>query len=254
MTTSRREFLNLSAGAAAALGLAWTGRPACGEVRTVKAILFDAFVIFDQRPVSALAEELFRGRGAGLVDLWRTRQFEYAWLRVVSRRYEDFGKVTGDALDFATRTLKLDLTPSARSRLMGAFLELKPWPDVPEALGRLAEAGIRLGFVSNLTPRMLESSLETSGLRHRFEHVLSTDRARTYKPDPRAYQLGLDAFGTRREETVFAASAGWDAAGAKWFGYPTFWANRMGQAAEGLDAAPDATGRDMADLVAFVRS
>ncbi len=251
MTTSRRTFLNLAAGAAAASGLAWTDR-ARGEAGTVKAILFDAFVIFDPRPVSALAEELFPGKGAGLGDLWRTRQFEYAWLRVISRRYEDFWKVTDDALGFATRTLKLDLTPSARSKLMDAFFEMKPWPDVPAALGRLAKAGIRMGFLSNLTPKMLENSLEAAGLGGRFEHVLSTDRARTYKPDPRAYQLGLDVFGIRREETAFAASAGWDAAGAKWFGYPTFWVNRGGAAVEGLDAAPDATGRNMDDLVAFV--
>lgn len=252
MTSNRRTFLSLSAGAAAS-GLAWPG-PARAARGTAKALLFDAFVIFDPRPVAGLAEELFPGKGAALVELWRNRQFEYAWLRVVSQHYEDFGKVSGDALDFASTTLKMELTPSARSSLMGTFHALKPWPDVPPALGQLAEAGIRLGFVSNLTPRMLESSLGASGLRHRFEHVLSTDRARTYKPDPRAYQLGLDAFGTRREETVFAASAGWDAAGAKWFGYPTFWSNRTGQAAEGLDATPDATGRSMADLIAFVRS
>src|SRR5512143_3595254 len=56
--------------------------------------------------------------------------------------------------------------------------------------------------------------------------VLSTDRARTYKPDPRAYRLGIEGFGLRREEILLEAHAGWDAAGAKSFGYPTFWVNR----------------------------
>ena len=254
MTTNRRTFLNLTAGAAAASGLVGTGRLAHGEERKVKAVLFDAFVIFDYRPISALVNELFPGGAGILADLWRTRMFDYAWLRVIGRRYEDFGKIVADSLDFTIRGLELAPNPAAQSRLMDAYLELKPHPDVPAALGRLAEAGIRLGFLSNLTPKMLESSLKAGGLRDRFEHVISTDRARTYKPDPRAYQLGLDVFGVRREEAVFAAAAGWDAAGAKWFGYPTFWVNRGGAAVEGLDAAPDAAGRNMDDLVAFVRS
>ena len=55
-----------------------------------------------------------------------------------------------------------------------------------------------------------------------FEQVLSSDRAKTYKPDPRAYQLGVDALQVKREEILFVAFAGWDAAGAKLFGYPTF--------------------------------
>jgi 2-haloacid dehalogenase len=34
--------------------------------------------------------------------------------------------------------------------------------------------------------------------------------------------MEIDAFTLKREEILFAAFAGWDAAGAKWFGYPTF--------------------------------
>ena len=64
--------------------------------------------------------------------------------------------------------------------------------------------------------------------------------------------MGLEAFGLGREEIAFAASASWDAAGAKAFGYPTFWVNRANQPAEELGVAPDATGAGMADLVKFV--
>ena len=47
--------------------------------------------------------------------------------------------------------------------------------------------------------------------------------------------------------------AGWDVAGAKWFGYPAFWVNRLGAAAEELGVEPDGVGRGLDDLVAFVR-
>ena len=82
------------------------------------------------------------------------------------------------------------------------------------------------------------------------EH-LSTDRVRAYKPDPRAYQMGLDAFGLTRQEIAFAASASWDAVGAKAFGYPTIWVNRAGLSAEEWGSAPDVVGAGMADLLKF---
>jgi len=220
--------------------------------RRLKAVAFDAFPIFSPAHVVARAEALYPGRGAALAEEWRIRQFEYAWLRVVSRHYVDFWQVTEDALNFSAQKLKLELDSNERDALMGAFLELAPWPDVVPALTSLAGSNLRLGFLSNFTPRMLEANLQTSGLRGRFEHVISTVLARSYKPDPRAYELATKAFGLRREEILFVAHAGWDAAGAKSFGYPTFWVNRPGLPVERLSASPDGEGRDLSDLALFV--
>jgi 2-haloacid dehalogenase len=81
---------------------------------------------------------------------------------------------------------------------------------------------------------------------------LSTDQVRTYKPDPSAYELGIEAFRLPREEMLFVAFAGWDAAGAKWFGYPTFWANRLHAPKEELGIAPNASGSDLNGLLDFL--
>src|SRR5689334_3526498 len=43
------------------------------------------FAIFDPRRVFSQAEELFPGRGPAVSEVWRVRQFEYAWLRAVSQ-------------------------------------------------------------------------------------------------------------------------------------------------------------------------
>ena len=66
--------------------------------------------------------------------------------------------------------------------------------------------------------------------------------------------MAIDAFKLKREEILFAAFAGWDAAGAKWFGYPTFWVNRLNLPGEELGVTPDATGQDLTDLVSFVNA
>jgi 2-haloacid dehalogenase len=220
----------------------------------IKAIAFDAFPIFDPRPVFALAERLFPGRGAALSSAWCTRQFEYQWLRALSGQYADFWQVTEDSLRFAAELLRLDLTREKREKLMYAYLELETWPDTASALNLLRSAGVRLALLSNATPNILSAGIKKSALGNVFEHVLSTNRIKTYKPDRRAYQMAIDAFRLRKEEILFVAFAGWDAAGAKSFGYTTFWANRLGSPAEQLGISPDGVGSSLDDVVGFVRA
>ncbi len=254
MSLTRREFLNLTVASVAA-GVLTSIPPGHAATRSkIKAIAFDAFPILDPRPVFALAETLFPGKGTELSNAWRTRQFEYQWLRALSGQYADFRQVTEDALVFAAELLKLELTPDKRQRLMRAYLELKAWPDVPAALQSLKSAGLRLAFLSNATSQILDAGIKNSGLGGVFEHVLSTDKIRTYKPDPRAYRMAINAFGLKKEEILFVAFAGWDTAGAKSFGYSTFWVNRLNLPAERLGVFADGVGKDLNDLVAYVKA
>ena len=59
MSLTRREFLNLAAAGSAVGVLASTRSARSGTGSKIKAIAFDAFPIFDPRPVFALAEQLF---------------------------------------------------------------------------------------------------------------------------------------------------------------------------------------------------
>jgi 2-haloacid dehalogenase len=99
---------------------------------------------------------------------------------------------------------------------------------------------------------MTRSLLASAGFLQLFDTLISTDEAKTFKPDPRAYALGIERLGLRREEVAFAAFGGWDAAGARWFGYPTFWVNRLAVPAEELAPGQDATGASLRDLATWV--
>lgn len=247
----RRTFI--TATSAAALGIpAFLTVPRRLPTPPIKAVLFDAFPIFDPRPIGALLTRLFADRGPALLAAWRARQFEYTWLRTAAGRYRDFWIVTRQAFTSATRSLGLTATPAQEAAVMDAYLHLPAWPDVPGALQTLKDRGLRVGFLSNFTEEMLKANLISAGLQGQFDYVLSTDRVQQFKPAPEAYQLGLAATGLPREQIVFTAFAGWDAAGAKWFGYPTVWVNRLQTAAEELDATPDQTGPDLQALISFL--
>lgn len=255
---NRRQFIGtLAAGTAATIIPTARNSHAADNAgekarTTVKAIAFDAFPIFDPRPVFSLTTKLFPDKGAELGKIWRTRQFEYTWLRVAGHHYQDFWKVTEDALVFAADSLNLKLTNAQRQQLMQAYLNLQAWPDVKPALEQLKNSDIKLAFLSNMTPTMLQAGIDNSSLNGFFDFILSTDSVKTYKPDPQAYQLGPDAFKLRKEEIVFTAFAGWDAAGAKWFGYPTFWLNRLAFPSERLYAVADDSGSHMEELIRYI--
>ena len=167
----RRRFLQIAAASAMSLdaNLAHAATP-------IKAIAFDGFVIFDPKSIAVLAESLFPGKGVELMNTWRLRQFEYSWLRNSMLRYANFWTVTSEALVFAARFAKLDLSKEKRDQLMNGFLEMKAYPDVRPALQALSDAGIRLGFLSSLTEAMMEANIKSAGLEGRFEQLLSTDR------------------------------------------------------------------------------
>jgi 2-haloacid dehalogenase len=251
MTPTRRELLAMTGAIVATEALDNLAKAETVGPR-IKAVGFDAFTIFDPRSVSAAVEESVPGRGGELYAAWLTRQFEYCWLRTLNRTYVDFWQITEEALVFAFKAARIDLTTERRARLMDAYLQLKPWPDSAAALKAMRDADIRLAYVSNFTPTMLKRNSEGAGIADLFEHSLSTDIVKAFKPDPRAYQMAETAFKVPRENIVFAAFGGWDAAGAKSFGLNTFWVNRLNVPLEELGVKPNAEGGTLTELAKYV--
>jgi len=254
-TTTRPDLMMLTGAAVAAGGAAQVlGTDALAQTTPgrIKAIGFDAFTIFNPLSVDSVIDETFPGKGTQLASAWRTRIFEYCWLRTLNQTYVDFWQVLDDALVFAFKAAKIELKPEARDKFMDAFLRVKPWPEAVEALKSMRQAGIRLAYVSNLTPKMLTVMSQSAGISDQFEHILSTDRGKAYKPDPRAYQMAEVVFNLPRENIAFAAFGGWDAAGAKSFGLNTFWVNHVNAPVEELGVRPDAIGTTLTELAKYV--
>ena len=219
-----------------------------------KAIAFDYFVLFNPDSVLAQVERILPGKSREFTSVWRSRQFEYTWLRSITGRYVDFSGVTKDALVYAAKAMDVTLTADDQQRLLGAYLHLDPWPDTADALRRLHDSGMRIITIADFSPSMLRANADNAGLTPMFDALVSTDANHTYKPDPRAYRLGMDRLHLEKQEIVFAAFGGWDAAGATSFGYPTVWVNRFNQPAEELGVRPDRTCMDLAGLLEFVLS
>jgi 2-haloacid dehalogenase len=220
----------------------------------IRAVAFDGFAIFDATAIVPVAEAVAPGKGRELVTAWRSRHFEYQWLRTLGGQYADFQRTADDALRFAAHALGLELTAADRARLVSAQAELRPWNDASVAVRELRAAGLRLAFLSNMTEPMLVDGLRRAGIGDAFEFVLSTDRVRAAKPAREAYAMGQSAFGLSRDEIAFVSFAGWDVAGATWFGYPTAWLNRTKAPAEQLGVEPRIAASELSPIVRWLTS
>lgn len=205
----------------------------------LRAVLFDVFgTLLNVHSVATRAEQLFPGQGQALSQLWRARQLDYTRLRSLANQYVPFIQLTEDALQYAGEALSLPLDAAACGALMHEYSQLLAFNDVLPALKQLRQHDCTLGVLSNGDPGLLEDALQNAGLGDHFDLVLSADAVRAYKPAPSVYELGPRALQHPAAECLFVSANGWDACGAAWFGYQSFWVNRDNLPADRLGVQP----------------
>lgn len=212
------------------------------------ALAFDAYgTLFDVYSVVAACEAAFPSRGEALSRLWRDKQLEYTWLLSLMGRYEDFWAVTEQALRYACQRLGLSCDPATHTRLLESYYHLAAYPEVPDALARLAVKR-RLVILSNGTPGMLAAVTRAAGLTEVFDELISVEAVRIYKPSPRVYALLPQRLGVPPEAIGFVSSNAFDITGAKAFGLRTFWVNRQDATPDSLGYPPDVVVRTLTEL------
>jgi 2-haloalkanoic acid dehalogenase type II len=79
--------------------------------------------------------------------------------------------------------------------------------DCLETLGELRSRGFQLSLVSNIDDDFLDPMLENLGLRPYFDHWISSEAARSCKPDGGIFRLALERAGCRPEQVIFVGDS-----------------------------------------------
>ncbi|MBL4719875.1 MAG: haloacid dehalogenase type II [Alphaproteobacteria bacterium] len=204
----------------------------------VRACVFDAYgTMFDVHSAAAACRDDLGDKADSLSALWRQKQLEYTWLRTLMKAHVDFWQITGDALDYAMAATDLE-DAALREKLMSLYLTLKAYPEVPDVLSRLKDAGMQTGILSNGSPMMLKAAVDSAGIAANLDHVLSVEDVGVFKVAPQTYQLAVDRLSLAPSEICFMSSNAWDAAGAANFGFQVLWINRFNQPRERLPGVP----------------
>ena len=227
----------------------------------IRLVVFDAYgTLFDVYSISSLAESLFPGQGQALSVLWRDKQIEYSRLISLSdpmnpmgsRHYQSFWDLTRLGLQYACQRLELELTPAKQKLLMDQYAQLTPFPENLAVLEALKALQIPAAILSNGSPDMLQAAVSSAGMGHVIDKVLSVDEVRQFKTSPQSYGLIADHYKVDIREVLFVSSNSWDALGATWFGFKSFWVNRQGMPFETLGPRPTYSGRSLRDILTLI--
>src|SRR5437016_13196279 len=96
----------------------------------VKGIAFDMYGTVVDVGAVAVACKGIAPDPTAFAALWRTKQLEYTYLLSLMGKYQNFWTVSEQALEFTTRRLGVEVSPGQRRRLMNAWLEPRPYPEV----------------------------------------------------------------------------------------------------------------------------
>lgn len=222
--------------------------------RSVGAVFFDLYgTLLDLEPLTVACETVAPGRGEAFARAWRAEQLRLSWLRTVMGTWADFETVTRDALAWTARAMAVD-PDLAVTMLSNAFDALPVRAEALPVLTELRAAGRALGVLSNGSSPMVDRALDRAGLQDAFDHVLSVDQVRRYKPDPAVYAMAVMASRRSPASIGFVTANDWDAAGASAVGFRVAWLRPAGAAESPRVGAPDPVTLGWAQLTAFFTS
>ncbi|MCA9444181.1 MAG: haloacid dehalogenase type II [Candidatus Omnitrophica bacterium] len=125
---------------------------------------------------------------------------------------------------FAER-YEFNLQPGQENRLVQSLPAWPPFSDTVASLRKLKER-YRLAIFSNISDALLSQTLKI--LEVDFDCLITADRTRSYKPNPKHFLLGLEKLEIPKEKLLHVAeSQRHDIEPAKELGIATVWVNRQ---------------------------
>jgi 2-haloacid dehalogenase len=212
-----------------------------------RVIVFDLMgTLLDLQAMDTHFERFFDN--AAVRKEWFAQTLQLAMAAVLTNSYEDFGVQSDTGLEMTARHYKVSMLGEEKNLILGTLRKLRAFPDVAQNLQRLRDAGLKLAVLTNSTLPVAESQLIFAGLRDQFEHVISTDEIRCFKPAPEVYQLAADRLGMEPGQIRLVSAHDWDVSGALRAGCAATFLARPGQIMNPFGPQPDVRGADLGEV------
>jgi 2-haloacid dehalogenase len=193
-----------------------------------EAIGFDVYgTLVDPLQMNQHLRLLVGDKAESFAQMWREKQIEYAFRRGLMRKYETFAVCTKQSLLLTMQTFKVELSTQDLEKLMEAYQNLPPFPDVIPGLESLRSQGDRLVAFSNGTEAAVRTLLGNAAILQHLDGVVSVDDLKTFKPDPEVYAYLSRRLDRAMHETWLVSSNPWDVIGGKSAGLRTAWIERQ---------------------------
>jgi 2-haloacid dehalogenase len=180
---------------------------------------------------------------------WFMQTLQLAMAAMLTNAYEDFGVQADTGLEMTARHYKVSLLGEEKNLILNSLRKLRPYPEVPQSLQRLRDAGLRLAALTNSTVQAAEAQLTFAGLRDNFEKVISSDEIHCFKPAPEVYHLAARELSVEPEGMRLVSAYDWDITGALRAGCAAGFVARPGHVMNPFGPQPDVRGADLREVV-----
>ena len=206
-------------------------------MKNIKAIIFDAYgTLFDVNSAAEKCKDKIGDKWEGFSNYWRTTQLEYTWLRSMMNRHKDFWAVTEDSLAKSMEVFKID--PLMKNQLLDLYKVLSTFPEVKDVLQKLKKKSYKLAILSNGTPALLNKLVKSNNLDNIFNDIFSVEEVKTYKPNPKVYDIPVQKYQIQKNEVAYLSANTWDVSAGGNYGFKPVWVNRNKSIFDKLDYVP----------------
>lgn len=193
-----------------------------------KVILFDVNeTLLDLAPLKNSINKALENESAA--EIWFSKLLHYSLVETISNSYHDFSEIGAAIMKMISGNFGKSFPEDEISNILKPVNQLPAYDEVPEALKKLKELNFELIAFSNGKPEVLKRQLDFAGIDKNFDHIISVEECKKYKPHPDAYKYVLKKTGFKADEAMMVAAHGWDVAGAARAGLQTIFVKRKGK-------------------------
>lgn len=181
-------------------------------------------------------------------DDWFSKLIQLAMVKTLTDSYSDFGELGAATLQMTAQKHSKSISEEDITTALSIIKELKPHPEVKEALEKLKSKGFRLVALTNGSSDTLKQQMNFSGLESFFDGFYSVEAVRKFKPHPDAYRYVVVKEKTSSEHAMLIAAHAWDIAGAQHVKMKTAFIKRPGKFPYPQSEQPSLICKDFTDF------
>ena len=218
-----------------------------------KVLLLDAFGTLLSGGIEAIyrtCEEIVENNSLDMTSREFLRIWDGHYKTLLGGDFITIWKANEVSLKKTYRELGIDdRTEDYLERMYASWFEARLYEDASKALPKLKN--VTKCMLSNADEHLLDVVMSRNGLN--FEHSVSSERARAYKPYPGIFEFALNEVGCGAEEAVMVGdSQTSDIVGAKRMAIPVIWINRIGEDIHEGVPEPDYEAKDILDMLGIL--
>jgi 2-haloacid dehalogenase len=207
-------------------------------------ITFDCYDTLVEFPIEDATRGILGERLAHVPEDDFFREYDEIRFQAILEPYRPYHEVLRQTLEEAMRRYGLTYRDEDGDALLAAVPTWGPFPDVPPALERL-RSHCKLAIITNSDDDIIAENVRRIGVQ--FDHVITAEQARAYKPSPVIFDYALRVLGCEPGELLHVAQGfDYDIVPGHKLGWNRVWINRysrVGDPAYGpYEELPDLSG------------